>query len=69
VDLTAALIILAREGGHIPTREACRRLRLSATDLLALRRRMLAQAVGQGFVPDDVTAGQEDSTPAGGKEA
>jgi hypothetical protein len=43
--------ILAREAGFLKTVGACRRLNLSTTQLLAMRRQMLQQALGVPKLP------------------
>jgi hypothetical protein len=60
MDLNDALTILARESGYMRTAEACRRLNLSAKEMLALRRRMLQQALGTRVLPD-LSAGGEST--------
>lgn len=50
-DLDAIQTILARERGYIRTSVACKHLDLSITDLLALRRRLICQALGVSKAP------------------
>jgi hypothetical protein len=44
-DVFELLVLLAREAGYLRTRAACQRLRVSTTQLLALRRQALEQAL------------------------
>ncbi len=45
------LVVLAREAGFLKTVGACRRLNLSTSQLLALRRQMLQQVLGVNRLP------------------
>ncbi len=51
MDRETLLVILAREAGYIPTRTACFRLDVTATELLRLRRKALEAALGVAKLP------------------
>jgi hypothetical protein len=51
MDREALLVILAREAGFLKTVGARRRLNLSTTQLLAMRRQVLQQALGVPKLP------------------
>jgi hypothetical protein len=51
MDRETLLVLLAREAGFLKTVGACRRLDMTATQLLALRRQALEAALGMASLP------------------
>jgi hypothetical protein len=63
MDREAVLVMLAREAGYLKTVGACRRLNLTTTQLLAMRRQVLQNVLG-GRLP-----GLGDEKPHAGKRS